>query len=86
MNFVTQATGAIFHPSAEMMGIYSGSKENAIRLVHFPTMTVFKNFPLQNQGTSLIQTMDFSPNGGYMALGLSNGTASLYRLHHYNQY
>jgi len=86
MNLVTKATGVAFHPSAELMGIYSGSKENAIRLVHFPSMTVFKNFPFNNQGTSLIQTMDFSPNGGYMALGLSNGTASLYRLHHYDQY
>jgi len=46
MNLVTKATGVVFHPSAEMMGIYSGSKENAVRLVHFPSMTVYKNFPL----------------------------------------
>jgi len=86
MNLVTKTTGIVFHPSSEMVGIYSGSKENAVKLVHFPSMTVFKNFPTAKEAASLVQTMDFSPNGGYMALGLSNGTAELYRLHHYDQY
>lgn len=86
LNLVTKISGITFHPSSEIVSIFSSEKENAVRLAHFPSMTVFKNFPIRNKGTARINTMDFSPNGGYMAAGLNNGSAYLYRLHHYDQY
>ncbi|EFX75500.1 hypothetical protein DAPPUDRAFT_306709 [Daphnia pulex] len=86
LNLVTKISGITFHPSSEIVSIFSSEKENAVRLAHFPSMTVFKNFPIRNKGTARINTMDFSPNGGYMAAGLNNGSAYLYRLNHYDQY
>ena len=83
---MTKISGINFHPSSELVSIFSNDKENAVRLLHFPSMTVFKNFPPRVKGTSKICSMDFSPNGGYMAMGQNNGSAFLYRLNHYEQY
>ena len=83
---MTSTTGVHFHASSELMAMYSGNKDNAIRLVQFPSLTVFQNFPRQAKGSFIINSMNFSPNGGYMAMALNNGTAQLYRLHHYDQY
>lgn len=68
------------------MSVFSEGKENALRLVHFPSMTVFKNFPGDLKGNTRFASIDFSPNGGYMAAGVNRKIAQLYRLHHYEQY
>lgn len=86
LNLVTRISGINFHPSSELMSMFSDDKENAVRLLHFPSLTIFKNFPTQSKGTSKISSMDFSPNGGFMAMGHNNGSALLYRLNHYEQY
>ncbi|KAI9553896.1 hypothetical protein GHT06_019166 [Daphnia sinensis] len=86
LNLVTRISGINFHPSSELVSIFSDAKENAVRLAHFPSMTVFKNFPVQKKETYRVTTMDFSPSGGYMAAGFNNGSAHLYRLNHYDQY
>ncbi|XP_057375284.1 U3 small nucleolar RNA-associated protein 18 homolog [Daphnia carinata] len=86
LNLVTRISGINFHPSSELVSIFSDAKENAVRLAHFPSMTVFKNFPVQKKDSYRVTTMDFSPSGGYMAAGFNNGSAHLYRLNHYDQY
>lgn len=86
LNLVTRISGINFHPSSELVSIFSDAKENAVRLAHFPSMTVFKNFPVQKKESYRVTTMDFSPSGGYMAAGFNNGSAHLYRLNHYDQY
>lgn len=85
-NLVTKISGINFHPSSEIVSMFSSEKENAVRLAHFPSMTIFKNFPIQNKSSARVCTMDFSPSGGYMAAGFNNGSALLYRLNHYDQY
>lgn len=48
--------------------------------VHFPSMTVFKNFPSSTQSVlARPQCLDFSPGSGYLAVGNNKGTALLYR-------
>lgn len=48
--------------------------------VHFPSMTVFKNFPGSTQSVlARPQCLDFSPGSGYLAVGNNKGTALLYR-------
>lgn len=83
---VTKISGINFHPSSEMMAIHSDAKEMAVRLVHFPSMTVFKNFPTEVKDNAHFLSIDFSPEGGYMAAGTNHGSAFLYRLNHYKQY
>ena len=86
LNLVTKISGINFHPSSELMSIYSDVKETAVRLVHFPSLTVFKNFPSETRDSAHFISMDFSPGGGYMAAGNNRGSAFLYRLNHYEQY
>lgn len=89
LNLVTKVTGINFHPSSEMMSIYSSEKECAVRLMHLPSVTAFQNFPLRakagKKGTRT-NCLDFSPNGGYMAIANNRGAAELYRLNHFDQY
>lgn len=37
-----------FNPSGEALVMASTAKEGAVRIVHFPSMTVFENFPASN--------------------------------------
>ncbi|KAL0458263.1 UNVERIFIED_CONTAM: U3 small nucleolar RNA-associated protein 18 [Sesamum latifolium] len=60
-------------------------KKNSMKLIHVPSLTVFTNWPPANQTLHHPMCMDFSPRGGFMALGDAGGRVSLYKLHHYHQ-
>lgn len=87
LNLTTPATSVKFNASSELMAMASDEKDNAFRLVHFPSMTVFSNFPGSSQPhIARPQCLDFSPNSGYLAVGNNKGAALLYRLKHYGNY
>uniref|UniRef100_A0A8C5KCN4 UTP18 small subunit processome component n=1 Tax=Jaculus jaculus TaxID=51337 RepID=A0A8C5KCN4_JACJA len=80
MNLVTGVTFMTFNPSTEILAIASRKMKEAVKLVHLPSCTVFSNFPvIRNSNISRVQTMDFSPRGGYFALGNEKGKALMYR-------
>ncbi|PSN45839.1 hypothetical protein C0J52_05510, partial [Blattella germanica] len=80
LNLTTSATTVKFNPASEILAMASYEKDNALRLVHFPSMTVFSNFPGSAQPLlSRPQCLDFSPNSGYLAVGNNKNTALLYR-------
>ncbi|KAI8798062.1 U3 small nucleolar RNA-associated protein 18 isoform X1 [Biomphalaria glabrata] len=86
-NLTTCCSGATFNSTSEILALRSKDIEKAIRLVHFPTMTVFPNFPDQfDKDLRLLLCMDFSPSSGYLALGNNKGRCLLYRLQHYTKY
>ncbi|XP_074117915.1 U3 small nucleolar RNA-associated protein 18 homolog [Sminthopsis crassicaudata] len=87
MNLVTGATSMAFNPTTEILAIASNEANEAARLVHLPSCTVFLNFPMNRiKQIFLAQTLDFSPRSGYFALGNNKGKALLYRLHHYSDF
>ncbi|XP_043857324.1 U3 small nucleolar RNA-associated protein 18 homolog [Dromiciops gliroides] len=87
MNLVTGATSMAFNPTTEILAIASSEANEAARLVHLPSCTVFLNFPMNRiKQIFLTQTLDFSPRSGYFALGNNKGKALLYRLHHYSDF
>ncbi|XP_056672578.1 U3 small nucleolar RNA-associated protein 18 homolog [Monodelphis domestica] len=87
MNLVTGVTSMAFSPTTEILAISSNEANEAVRLVHLPSCTVFLNFPMNRiKQISLAQTLDFSPRSGYFALGNNKGKALLYRLHHYSDF
>ena len=93
LNLTTRASALRFHPSSELMALSSSCKDNAVKLLHLASMSVFANFPGTAPAaagraarTGRVLCQDFSPNGGYLGLGFNNGTAALYRLHHYDGY
>jgi hypothetical protein len=48
--------------------------------VHLPSFSVFANFPVKTLDLGRVETIAFSPNSGYMAIGNNIGGARLIRL------
>nr|CAD7570892.1 unnamed protein product [Timema californicum] len=79
LNLTTPATSLKFNAASEILAMASSDKDNAIKLVHFPSMTVFNNFPSAQSTFFRPQCLDFSLNSGYFTLGNRKGAALLFR-------
>ncbi|XP_075971739.1 U3 small nucleolar RNA-associated protein 18 homolog wicked [Anticarsia gemmatalis] len=85
-NLTTKITTLKFNATTEILAASSSYYPNAAKLVHIPSYHVFANFPNQSNNVNHVNTMSFSPNSGYMALGNNKGCAYLYRLKYYKNY
>nr|XP_018915653.1 PREDICTED: U3 small nucleolar RNA-associated protein 18 homolog [Bemisia tabaci] len=86
MNLVTSITILKFNASSEILAMASGDKPNALKLVHFPSLTVFSNFPAMDTYIKLPFALDFSPSSGYLAVGNNRSKVKLFRLNHFKNY
>jgi len=83
MNLTTRVDGTVFNPTSEMLACFSPQQRNALKLLHFPSLTVFSNWPIEKQTLGNITCVDFSPKSGYMGVGNEAGRALLFRLRHF---
>nr|XP_020478820.1 U3 small nucleolar RNA-associated protein 18 homolog [Monopterus albus] len=87
MNLLTSATSLAFNPTSEILAIASRAEDEAIRLVHLPSLTVFSNFPVSNRKVVYrASCLDFSPHSGFFSLANNKGHAPLFRLLHYKDF
>ncbi|KAM9843224.1 U3 small nucleolar RNA-associated protein 18 homolog [Aulostomus maculatus] len=87
MNLLTSATSLTFNPTSEILAIASRAEDEAIRLVHLPSLTVFSNFPLYKRKIIYrVSCLDFSPHSGFFSLANNKGHAPLFRLLHYKNF
>ncbi|KAM8947796.1 U3 small nucleolar RNA-associated protein 18 homolog [Pelodytes ibericus] len=88
MNLVTAASSLIFNSKTEILAVASNRMDDAVKLVHIPSFTVFSNFPSQSKRKSihLPYAMDFSPRSGFFSIANNKGEALLYRLKHYTDF
>lgn len=86
MNLSTKISSTIFNPSAEILAMCSEDVAEAARMIHFPSLTAFNNFPGNLSRFGHPKVMAFSPMGGFFAVGNRNKTVALYRVKHYNNY
>lgn len=87
MNLVTSATCVTFNPTTEILAVASRDTDEAVKLVHLPSYTVFSNFPVfRRKQIYLTQSMDFSPRSGYFSVANNKGKALLFRLKHYSSF
>ncbi|KYO31049.1 U3 small nucleolar RNA-associated 18-like protein [Alligator mississippiensis] len=87
MNLVTAATSLAFNSTTEILAVASNKADEAVKLVHIPSFTVFSNFPVfRRKVIYLTQSMDFSPRSGFFCIGNNKGKALLYRLKHYSDF
>ncbi|XP_065549454.1 U3 small nucleolar RNA-associated protein 18 homolog [Lathamus discolor] len=87
MNLVTSATCVTFNPTTEILAVASRETDEAVKLVHIPSYTVFSNFPVfRRKQIYLAQSMDFSPRSGYFSVANNKGKALLFRLKHYSDF
>ncbi|KAL9243272.1 hypothetical protein vseg_017179 [Gypsophila vaccaria] len=85
-NLNTEVNYMKFNHDAQILAICSRTNKSSLKLVHIPSFTVFSNWPPPNC-KSLFgpRCLDFSPAGGYMAVGNAAGKVMLYKLHHYQR-
>lgn len=84
-NLTTSITALKFNSTSEILSMSSNVKDNAIRLVHFPSMTVFNNFPSWIYKIPRPDCTDFSLHSGYFSV-TEKSRAYLFRLPHYGNY
>jgi len=81
-NLTTNVSGIRFHSSGEICAGFSQEKKDQLKLIHTPTMTVFKNWPL-TAPLRRVSAHAFARSGGLMAIGTDAGRVLLYQLQHY---
>lgn len=84
MNLVTSIDNIKFNCDSQILAMASRMKKDALRLVHLPSYTVFSNWPTSKTPLQYVHSLDFSPGGGYLAVGNAAGKVLLYRLHYYD--
>lgn len=85
-NLKTPINSIKFNNSSELAIISSSHADNCVKLVHFPSCTIFSNFPVSFSNLRRVNAVDISPNSGYIALANNLGYAYLYRLNHFPDY
>ncbi|XVF41147.1 hypothetical protein PTKIN_Ptkin01aG0256800 [Pterospermum kingtungense] len=83
-NLTTKVDFMKFNSDAQILAICSSMKKNSLKLIHVPSFTVYSNWPPLNKNLHYPRSLDFSPGGGFMAVGNAAGKVLLYKLHHYN--
>ncbi|GAB0093801.1 U3 small nucleolar RNA-associated protein 18 homolog [Sergentomyia squamirostris] len=84
-NLVTSISCTAFNPSSEILAMCSGETNDALRLAHFPSATIYSNFPGNNLTKGRPNVLSFSPGGRYLAVGV-NTRVSLYLLNHFEEF
>uniref|UniRef100_A0A182NAP0 WD repeat-containing protein 55 homolog n=1 Tax=Anopheles dirus TaxID=7168 RepID=A0A182NAP0_9DIPT len=85
-NLTTYIDSLAFNATSELLVMGSSTVKNAVKLIHIKSGTVFRNFPMQMANLGHVTTAEFSPSGGYLALGNKQGSVSLFRVMHYVNY
>ncbi|XP_014092588.2 U3 small nucleolar RNA-associated protein 18 homolog [Bactrocera oleae] len=85
LNLRTIISNVKFNHTAEILAMCSVKVRSAVKLAHFPSATVFANFPRKND-IGKIRVVEFSPNSAYLAMGCTNKRVTLMRLKHYKYY
>ncbi|KAI5448309.1 U3 small nucleolar RNA-associated protein 18 homolog [Lathyrus oleraceus] len=73
-----------YNHDSQILAICSTLRKSSLKLIHIPSYTVFSNWPRANTGLHYPRCIDFSPGGGFMAVGNASGRVLLYKLHHYH--
>ncbi|KAJ1434889.1 WD40/YVTN repeat-like-containing domain superfamily [Sesbania bispinosa] len=82
-NLTTKVDFMRYNNDSQILAICSTMKKSSLKLIHIPSYTVFSNWPPSNTSLHYPRCIDFSPGGGFMAVGNASGKVLLYKLHHY---
>lgn len=85
-NLATGLTATRFNATSEILGLCSEDSLDGVKLAHFPSGSVFANFPLNTKTFGHPTCVAFSPGGRYLALGTISHRVALYELKHYGYF
>jgi len=72
-NLTTPISHLVFSPDGQMLVMASRWKKDALRIVHLPTCTVFKNWPTSNTPLGRITGVAFAPGSDGLAVANEQG-------------
>jgi len=67
-------------PAGQTLVMASRWKKNALRLVHLPSCTVYRNWPTDKTPLGRISSVAISPDGGHLAVGNEAGKVRLWQI------
>jgi U3 small nucleolar RNA-associated protein 18 len=79
-NLTTTISSIEFSHDSQVMCIASRAARDALRLVHLPSCSVFKNWPTSATPLGKVTSVAFSPSSGFLATGNEQGRVRLWRL------
>ncbi|KAI1609784.1 WD40-repeat-containing domain protein [Exophiala viscosa] len=77
---VTPISHVEFSQDGQMMVMASRWKQGALRLVHLPSCTVYRNWPTEKTPLGRISAVALSPDGSYLAIGNDQGKIKLWEI------
>ncbi|XP_022199736.2 U3 small nucleolar RNA-associated protein 18 homolog [Nilaparvata lugens] len=89
MNLTTRVSALQFNHTSQLLAMASDKSDRSLKLAHFPSMTVYSNFPLNSYNhipTGMPQSLSFSPHSRYLGVASNIKKAFLYRLNHFESY
>lgn len=86
MNLTTRISSLAFNATSEILGYSSVDIPNSVKLYNVASGENFKNFPGFQSSLGNVNTMNFSPKSGFLAIGNNKSVVSLIKLNHYKNY
>ena len=77
---VTPITLIAFKPDGQLLAFGSQHKKDALRLVHLPSCTVYRNWPTQQTPLGRITAVAFGSNSDVLAVGNDKGKVRLWEI------
>ncbi len=77
---VTSISHIEFAPDGQFLAMASETKKDALRLVHLPSCTVYRNWPTQSTPLGRVTSVAISPNSEYLAIGNDRGRIRLWQI------
>ena len=79
-HLTTPISHLVFSPDGQMLVISSRWKKNALRLVHLPSCTVYRNWPTDKTPLGRVSSVAVSRGGGWLAVGNEGGKVRLWEI------
>ncbi len=83
-NLLTPVSGTVFHPSSQLLSIYSQEKRNALRMIHYPSGRIYTNWPTERSPLGRVVDVAFNCTGSTAAFGGKDGVVQIYNLKHFS--
>lgn len=79
-NLTTPITVVAFTPDGQVLAFGSDKKKDALRLVHLPSCTVYRNWPTQNTPLGRVTAVAFGKDSDFLAVGNDMGKIRLWQI------